>query len=226
MAQYYDKLTFSDYPPTELLGSGIYNDSIKRLSFQYRTRNEEKLIAYIALSQDKPNIEIPNVENQINDCSFVPTSILLPKFNPIVKNSHKDTFLKPSDIERIKRFVILNYYILTSLATDKSFNYEKQFLPYIIKLGKGEGYIIPQERFADNTNHTIYISCSVTDDRLWFMTNDNNQNTEHLMIEIENTEPFEFFDKYTAYVDLNKHRDVVANIFNMGEIIKKNCNKL
>lgn len=148
-------------------------------------------------------------------------SMTIDKFNPIVKNLHKDTFLKPSDIERIKRFVILNYDILNSLATDKSFNYEKQFLPYIIKLGKGEGYIIPQERFADNTNHTIYISCSVTDDRLWFMTNDNNQNTEHLMIEIGNTEPFEFFDKYTVYVDLNKHRDVVANIFNLGEIIKK-----
>lgn len=28
MAQYYVSLTFSDYPPTELLGSGIYNDSI------------------------------------------------------------------------------------------------------------------------------------------------------------------------------------------------------
>lgn len=66
MAQYYDSLTFSDYPPTELLGSGIYNDSIKRLSFQYRTRNEEKLIAYIALSQDKPN-----VENQMNGCRIL-----------------------------------------------------------------------------------------------------------------------------------------------------------
>ena len=71
MAQYYDKLTFSDYTPTELLGSDIYNDSIKRLSFQYRTRNEEKLIAYIALSQDKPNIEIPNVENQMNGCRIL-----------------------------------------------------------------------------------------------------------------------------------------------------------
>ena len=50
MAEQYNSLSFSDYPPTELLGSGIYNDSIKRLSFQYRTRNEEKLIAYIALS--------------------------------------------------------------------------------------------------------------------------------------------------------------------------------
>ena len=71
MAQYYDKLTFSDYPSTELFGSGIYNDSIKRLSFQYRTSNEEKLIAYIALSQDKPNIEIPNVENQMNGCRIL-----------------------------------------------------------------------------------------------------------------------------------------------------------
>lgn len=71
MAQYYDKLTFSDYPPTELLGSGIYNDSIKRLLFQYRTRNEEKPIAYIALSQDKPNIQIRNVENQMNGCRIL-----------------------------------------------------------------------------------------------------------------------------------------------------------
>ena len=54
-----------------MLGSGIYNDSIKRLSFQYRTRNEEKLIGYIALSQDKPNIEIPNVENQMNGCRIL-----------------------------------------------------------------------------------------------------------------------------------------------------------
>ena len=115
----------------------------------------------------------------------------------------------------------MNYGILNSLATDRSFNYEKQFLPYIIKLGKGEGYIIPQERFTDNKNHTIYISCSITDDRLWFMTNDNNKDTEQLMTKLGNTEPFEFFDKYTVYIDLNKHRDVVANIFNLGEIIKK-----
>ena len=83
--------------------------------------------------------------------------------------------------------------ILNSLATDKNFNYEEQFLPYTIKLGKGEGYLVPQERFTNKEKHTIYISCSVTDDRLWFMTNDNNQNTEQLMIEIGNTEPFEFF---------------------------------
>ena len=47
MSQYYDSLTFSDYPPTELLGSIIYEDSIKRLSFQFRTKNEDKLIAYL-----------------------------------------------------------------------------------------------------------------------------------------------------------------------------------
>lgn len=71
MAQYYDSLTFSDYPPTELLGSNIYENSIKRLSFQYRTKNEDKLIAYIAVSQDKPNIDIPNVENQMNGCRIL-----------------------------------------------------------------------------------------------------------------------------------------------------------
>ncbi len=71
MAQYYDSLTFSDYPPTELLGSNVYEDSIKRLSFQYRTKNEDKLIAYIAVSQDRPNIDVPNVENQLNGCRIL-----------------------------------------------------------------------------------------------------------------------------------------------------------
>lgn len=71
MAEYYDSLTFSDYPTTELLGSRVYNDSIKRLSFQYRTKNEDKLIAYIAVSQDSPNIDIPNVDNQLNGCRIL-----------------------------------------------------------------------------------------------------------------------------------------------------------
>ena len=71
MAEYYDSLTFSDYPPTELLGSRIYNDSIKRLSFQYRIKNEDKLIAYIAVSQDNPNIDVPNVDNQLNGCRIL-----------------------------------------------------------------------------------------------------------------------------------------------------------
>ena len=71
MAQYYDSLTFSDYPPTELLGSNVYENSIKSLSFQYRTKNEDKLIAYIAVCQDSPNLEIPNIENQLNGCRIL-----------------------------------------------------------------------------------------------------------------------------------------------------------
>lgn len=148
-------------------------------------------------------------------------SMTIDKVNPIVKNLHKDTFLTPSDIERIKRFVILNYDILNSLATDKSFNYEKQFLPYIIKLGKGEGYLVPQERFINTEKHTIYISCSITDNRLWFITNDNSKKTEQLMTKLGNTNFFKFFDKYTIYIDLNKYKDALSNIFNYAEIIKK-----
>lgn len=71
MAQYYDSLTFSDYPPTELLGSNVYENSIKRLSFQYRTKNDDKLIAYIAVSQDSPTIDIPNVDSQLNGCRIL-----------------------------------------------------------------------------------------------------------------------------------------------------------
>lgn len=71
MAEQYNSLSFSDYPPTELLGSNVYENSIKRLSFQYRTKNEDKLIAFIAVSQDNPNIDVPNVKNQLNGCRIL-----------------------------------------------------------------------------------------------------------------------------------------------------------
>ena len=71
MAEQYNSLSSSDYPPTELLGSNVYENSIKRLSFQYRTKNDDKLIAYIAVSQDRPNIDVPNVENQLNGCRIL-----------------------------------------------------------------------------------------------------------------------------------------------------------
>lgn len=71
MAEHYNKLSFFEYPPMELLGSNIYENSIKRLSFQYRTKNEDKLIAYIAVCQDSPNIEIPSIENQLNGCRIL-----------------------------------------------------------------------------------------------------------------------------------------------------------
>ena len=71
MVEQYNSLSFSDYPPTELLGSNVYENSIKRLSFQYRTKIEDKLIAYIAVSQDNPNIDVPNVKKQLNGCRIL-----------------------------------------------------------------------------------------------------------------------------------------------------------
>jgi len=71
MAEFYDSFTFTDYPPTDLLDKDFYRDSLKRLSFQYLTRDNEKLIAYIALKQESPQVEIPNVENQAKGCRIL-----------------------------------------------------------------------------------------------------------------------------------------------------------
>ena len=68
MEKNYNSLSFTDYPPTELLDNPVYTDSIKRLSFQYRTKNNDELIAYIALSQESPNVAIPNINNQSKSC--------------------------------------------------------------------------------------------------------------------------------------------------------------
>lgn len=71
MAEFYDSFTFTDYPPTDLLDKDFYRDSLKRLSFQYLTRDNEKLIAYIALKQESPQVEIPDVGNQSKGCRIL-----------------------------------------------------------------------------------------------------------------------------------------------------------
>lgn len=58
MDKYYNSLSFADYPPIESLDSSIYLKSIKNLSFQYRRKDNDELIAYIALCQDTPSVDI------------------------------------------------------------------------------------------------------------------------------------------------------------------------
>ena len=62
MAEYYDSLTFSDYPPTELLGSRIYNDSIKRnveqkIQFLQKNKSTEKTDDIDVEFENKDNVQ-------------------------------------------------------------------------------------------------------------------------------------------------------------------------
>ena len=67
----YNSLTFDDYPPTEILGKDFYVNSHKTLSFQYRTKDGDKLIAYIALKKEQADVEIPYVSNLSNGCKIL-----------------------------------------------------------------------------------------------------------------------------------------------------------
>lgn len=42
---------FNEYPPTEILEEDAYKESLKRLSFSYRTVQNDELIAFIALKK-------------------------------------------------------------------------------------------------------------------------------------------------------------------------------
>ena len=46
MAEEYNSYSFDEYPPTEILETDIYLKSYKQLSFQYRTKEDDNLIAY------------------------------------------------------------------------------------------------------------------------------------------------------------------------------------
>ena len=71
MAEKYLSYSFFEYPPTEILGTDIYLKSIKRLSFQYRTKDDDKLIAYIALSREQVPQNIPNIDKHMIGCRIL-----------------------------------------------------------------------------------------------------------------------------------------------------------
>lgn len=62
---------FSEYPPTEILGSETYMNSNKIMSFQYRTKEGDRLIAYIALSNESIPFSIPSIENNMVGCRIL-----------------------------------------------------------------------------------------------------------------------------------------------------------
>ena len=69
MVKNYDSLTFNDYPPTEILEQDFYKESHKVLSFQYRAKDYDNLIAYIALKKEKANIEC--ISNRLSGCRIL-----------------------------------------------------------------------------------------------------------------------------------------------------------
>ena len=71
MKKNYISYSFNEYPPTEILGTDIYMQSIKSLSFQYRTIEDDKLIAYIALSKEQLPINIHNINEYMSGCRIL-----------------------------------------------------------------------------------------------------------------------------------------------------------
>lgn len=71
MAQDYNSYSFTEYPPTEILETDIYRNSIKRLSFQYRTKEGDDLIAYIALAKETIPMIVPSLDSHMNGCRIL-----------------------------------------------------------------------------------------------------------------------------------------------------------
>lgn len=71
MAKKYYTYSFSEYPPTEILGTDIYLKSIKSLSFQYRTKEDDNLIAYIALSKESIPLSVQTIEEGMIGCRIL-----------------------------------------------------------------------------------------------------------------------------------------------------------
>lgn len=71
MEKIYNTLSFEECPPTEILGKDFYINSIKNLSFQYKMKTDNELVAYIALAKAHPNVKIPLVSRQSKGCRLL-----------------------------------------------------------------------------------------------------------------------------------------------------------
>jgi hypothetical protein len=78
----FNRYSFTDYPPTEILEEEYYKKSLKNLSFQYRNREDKDLLAFVSLQKERIPLEAPELEgsNIENGCR-----ILMARVRKIVK---------------------------------------------------------------------------------------------------------------------------------------------
>lgn len=71
VGKHYNSYSFRDYPPKEILKTGIYKKSIKRMSFQYRTKDGDRLIAYIAFSKEPIPMNPSSLKERMKGCRIL-----------------------------------------------------------------------------------------------------------------------------------------------------------
>ena len=68
MKKEYIITSFEEQAPMELLKRGFYAKAIKMLSFQCRDKKSNSLQAYVAMAQDCPDIDIPDLQQKGKGC--------------------------------------------------------------------------------------------------------------------------------------------------------------
>ena len=63
--------SFEEQAPKELIERGFYAKAIKTLSFQCRDKKGNSLQAYLAMTQDYPDIDIPDLQQKGRGCQVL-----------------------------------------------------------------------------------------------------------------------------------------------------------
>lgn len=71
MKKEYIITSFDEQAPMELLEHGFYAKAIKPLSFQCRDKKSNSLQAYVAMAQDCPDIDIPDLQQKGKGCQVL-----------------------------------------------------------------------------------------------------------------------------------------------------------
>ena len=142
MEKPFNSYTFDEYPPTEILGEDFYIKSRKRLSFQYRDKNSDELLAFISLNKGEIPVRIPEEVRHANGCR-----ILMADVRKIISPNNwkvKDINLLDTLLEEAE------FYINGWCDTDRNNEFEFDYLWFDIKDFNGIDVLDIIERI-DNT---------------------------------------------------------------------------
>lgn len=143
--------------------------------------------------------------------------------NPIVIDEPSNVIISDKEIERIKKFVVYNYDILLRLSTDNTMNFDKEFKPYVIKVGENGGAILPparQKLIDQNSDKTVKVNFEYIEEKIYLtITSDNETNSAILYNQLLKNELFKKYDSDTLYV-LNQDYDRDQFVNMLLKIIK------
>lgn len=121
---------------------------------------------------------------------------------PQIKNFPKDAKISPEDIDNIRKFVIYNKDLLLDMSENGNMDFKRNILPRIIKISKNGNPLYNGKNLQDLINiysqDAVVVDPKIIDNKLYFVINDDDDNSKELIRKMSKNDNFEFDNPYAV----------------------------